>query len=212
MTTRTGAITEEQPEESVEAKAAPAGPRSAEAGRQTPRGKGGAVMTQHLNRYLEVLGLRPGVSLDEINTTYYTLVKRSPQNPTEEDEKRLQELKRAYDMLRRGYVPPQKKTLQVLFDRRLMVPVLAVLTVVMAVAFVALNWNTIQLKMTHYEKGDVVRLKAESVPYGEIVAYDDHHQFPMGNPSAAYAIRLDRSQDIVWVGERTVVNGMARAR
>jgi hypothetical protein len=211
MTTRTGAITEEEPEESG-GKPSPAGPRPVEAGRQSPRGRGGAVMTQHLNRYLEVLGLRPGVSLDEINTTYYTLVKRSPQNPTEEDEARLQELKRAYDMLRRGYVPPQKKALQVILDRRLMVPVLAVLTVVMAVALVALNWNTIQLKMTHYEKGDIVRLKTQNDPYGEIVGYDDHHQFPMGNPTAAYAIRLDRSTEIVWVGERTVVNGMTRAR
>jgi hypothetical protein len=169
-------------------------------------------MEQRIAQCLEVLGLRPGVTIDAINTTYYTLLKRFPENPTEEDERALRDIKRAYDVLRRAYVPPKKKAIKALLDRRMLIPVLSVLLVVTGGTLAAMNWSTIKIKMTHYEKGDVMRLKTAQQPYGEILAFDDHHEWPAGNPSAAYAIRLYNSQQIVWVGERAVVNGMTRAR
>jgi curved DNA-binding protein CbpA len=168
------------------------------------------AMSGHLNRYLEVLRLRPGATLDEVNTTYYTIIKKFPQNPTEEEEQRLQELKHAYDMLRRSYAP-KKKGIVVLLNKRLLIPTLSALTVVLLVALVVLNYGTIKLKLTHYNTGAVLRLKRESQPYGEVVGFEARHAFPIGNPSAAYAIKLADGQQTVWVSERLVVNGMAKA-
>jgi curved DNA-binding protein CbpA len=168
------------------------------------------AMSGHLNRYLEVLRLRPGATLDEVNTTYYTIIKKFPQNPTEEEEQRLQELKHAYDMLRRSYAP-KEKGIEVLLNKRLLIPTLSVLSVVLIVALVALNYGTIKLKMTHYNTGAVLRLKSENQPYGEVVGFEARHAFPIGNPSAAYAIKLAGGQQTVWVSERLVVNGMAKA-
>ncbi len=169
------------------------------------------AMSGHLNRYIEVLGLRPGATLDEVNTTYYTIIKKFPENPTEEEEARLQELKHAYDMLRRSYAP-REKGIEVLLNRRLLIPTLSALTVVLLVALVALNYGTIKLKMTHYQTGAVLRLRSESQAYGEVVGFEPLHTFPIGNPSAAYAIRLTGGQQTVWVSERLVVNGMAPAQ
>jgi hypothetical protein len=169
------------------------------------------AMSGHLNRYLEVLRLRPGATLDEVNTTYYTIIKKFPQNPTEEEEQRLQELKHAYDMLRRSYAP-KEKGIEVLLNKRLLIPTLSVLTVVLLVALVALNYGTIKLKLTHYNAGAVLRLKTENQPYGEVVGFEAQHAFPIGNPSAAYAIKLAGVQQTVWVSERLVVNGMAPAQ
>ena len=169
------------------------------------------AMSGHLNRYLEVLRLRPGATLDEVNTTYYTIIKKFPENPTEEEEQRLQELKHAYDMLRRSYAPREKKVIEVLLNRRLLIPTLSALTVVLLVALVALNYGTIKLKLTHYNTGAMLRLKSESQPYGEVVGFEARHSFPIGNPSAAYAIKLAGGQQTVWVSERLVVNGMTPA-
>jgi hypothetical protein len=174
-----------------------------------PRGGNGS--TEHLKRYFETLGLKPGAPVDEISTTYYTLIKRFPENPTEEEEARLHEIRHAYDLLRRAYVPAEKKVLAELMHRRLLVPVLSVLTVLAIGVLVAMNYSTIKLKMTHYENGAVLRLKNQSEPYGQIVGYEARHLFPEGNPSAAYSIRLAGQDETVWVSERLVVNGMVPA-
>ena len=171
-------------------------------------GKGNA---EHLNRYLETLGLKPGASLDEVSTAYYTLVKKFPENPTEEQEARINELRHAYGLLRRAYVPKEKKVLAVLANRRLLLPVMGVLSLLLLGVAVAMNYSTIKLKMTHYETGAVLRLKNGSEPYGQVVGYESRHRFPAGNPAAAYAIRLSGRDETVWVGERLVVNGMVPA-
>jgi len=177
----------------------------------TPRTGGSSNvrgMAGHMARCLETLGLKPGASLDEINTTYFTIIKRFPADPTEDDEAHMQELKRAYDTLRRGYVPPQKKKFEVVLDRRVAIPAICVATVVLAGALLWFNWGNIQLKMTHYEPGDVLRLKSASVPFGTIVGYETAHQYPLGQPGAAYEVRLEGKTDTVWVSERLIVNGM----
>ena len=126
--------------------------------------------TEQVSRYLATLGLKPGVSPDAMNTTYYTLIKNSPDNPTEEEEVRLQEIRHAYSMLRRAYVPPEKKVLAVVMHRKILMPALGVLTLLMLGALVTLNYHTLRLKMTHYEAGAVMRLKDKGEPYGQIVA------------------------------------------
>jgi len=184
------------------------GPEAFRVGRFHPGGSNVRGMTDRMSRCLETLGLRPGASLDEINTTYYTILKRFPENPTEDDETHMQELRRAYDTLRRGYVPPKKKTVEILMDKRVAIPLLCVATVVLAGVLLYLNRGTIKLKMTHYEPGAVMRLKTAGVPFGTIVGYDAAHKYPVGNPGAAYEVRLEGKPDTVWISERLIVNGM----
>ncbi|HYV20839.1 MAG TPA: J domain-containing protein [Verrucomicrobiae bacterium] len=159
-------------------------------------------------RYLEVLGVGPNASFDAINTAYYTLIKRFPENPTEEDEARLQEVKRAYDILKRNYQPKEEKSFHFAFDKKVALPLLAVTVVAMLAGLVALNWKNLRLKMVHYNAGTVVALKGHSEPYGQITGYEAMHRFPAGNPSAAYEMKLDGRETTVWVSERLVVNGM----
>jgi hypothetical protein len=164
--------------------------------------------TEHISRCLKTLGMKPGVTLDEVNTTYYTLIRRFPDNPTEEEEARVEAIRHAYSLLRRAYVPPQKKGLAAVMNRKILLPALGVLTVLLLGAMVALNYNTLRLKMTHYQAGEVVRLKNKSEPYGQIVGFESRHRFPTGTPSAAYSIRLSDHDETVWVSERLVVNAM----
>jgi len=171
---------------------------------------GSKAPSGHMNHYLEVLGLKPGATMDEVNTTYFTIIKRIPENPTEEEQARIQELKRAYDMLRRAYQPPSKKAIQVLFDRRHIVPIGGVLAAIMVFVLVAMNYGTIKTKLVHHEPGVVLRIDNQTEPYGDVVGYESQHRFGVGNPSPAYAIRLKRGGDTIWVSERLVVNGMAR--
>jgi hypothetical protein len=161
-----------------------------------------------MQRYFEVLGLKSGASLDAINTAYYMLIKRFPPNPTEEDEASLQGIRRAYEMLKRTHTPQRRRTIKVLLTRRLLIPIMSALTVAALAGLVAVNWGAIKLSMTHYEPGAVLRLKGQGQPYGEVTGFDPRHKWDTGNPSSAYSIRLQGSQDVVWVGERLVVNGM----
>jgi hypothetical protein len=165
-------------------------------------------MTEQVARYLQMFDLQPGASLDEVNTVYFTFIEKLAKNPTEEDEVRLQDLRRAYDILRRAYVPPKKKAVEVLFDNRLIAPVMSVAVAALLVVLIWLNWGTIRIKTTHYEPGAVLRLKPAQAPFGTVVAYEETHRFPAGAPAAAYEVRLDGRQETVWVSERTVVNGM----
>jgi hypothetical protein len=169
-------------------------------------------MQEHLARYLDMLDLRPGATLDEVNTAYFTVVKRFPENPTDEDEARMHELKRAYDVLRRAYVPPARKARRVLFDKRFVRPLLGVAAVALASVLLYLNWGTVKLKMTRHEPGTVVRLNNAAAPFGTIVAYEKTHRFPAGAPGAAYQVRLEGRTDTVWVSERLIVNGMVPVR
>ena len=196
-------VIDEDPAEQAKPAARPAGVRPGAAGPGARK-----PSAQHMQRYYEVLGLKSGATLDAINTAYYMLIKRLPQNPTEEDEVRLQEIKRAYEMLKRTHVAARRKVGRVLFSRRLLIPVMSALTVVALAGLVAVNWGAIKLSMTHYEPGAVLRLKSQGQPYGEVTGFDPRHRWDVGNPSPAYSIRLEGTQDVVWVGERLVVNGM----
>lgn len=191
-----------------------AGPAPASIARRRPTQGGQSLKLSGAGagRYLETLGLGPNATLDAINTAYYMCIKRFPENPTEEDEARLQEVKRAYDILRRSYQTKQVRTFplrfSVSFRRKAALPVLGAALLVLLGGLVALNWKSLRLKMIHYDQGTVVALKGHGEPYGTIVGYEAKHRFPAGNPSAAYALRLDGRDTTVWVGERLVVNGM----
>ena len=55
-----------------------------------------------LSRYWTLLGLQPGTKLEQLETQYYLLVEKAPKNPTEEDQKRLNDMHHAYGVLRRA--------------------------------------------------------------------------------------------------------------
>jgi hypothetical protein len=165
-----------------------------------------------VGRYLEVLGVGPNASFDAINTAYYTAIKRFPENPTEEDEARLQEVKRAYDILKRNYKPKEERSFHFAFNKKVALPLLGVAALMMAAGLLALNWKMLRLKMVHYDKGTVVALKGHGEPYGTITGYEAMHRFPAGNPSGAYEMQLDGRETTVWVSERLVVNGMQPLR
>jgi len=184
----------------------PAAPRSAAPREERPREAKPAATG--VARYLEVLGVGPNASFDAINTAYYTVIKRFPENPTEEDEARLQEVKRAYDILKRNYQPKEEKSFHFAFNKKAALPLLGVTAVVLLAGLVALNWKNLRLKMVHYNAGTVVALKGHSEPYGQITGYEATHHFPAGNPSGAYEMKLDGRETTVWVSERLVVNGM----
>ena len=143
-----------------------------------------------------------------MNTCYFTLVKKFPENPTEEDEIRIQEIRHAYTFLKRAYVPPKKKPLSALLGRRHLVPILIIAALLGIGAIVTLNYKTLRLQLVHYKAGQWVRLKDKSEPFGEIVGFEARHRFPSGTPSGAYAIQTTGSREPIWVGERLVINGM----
>lgn len=190
------------------AEAAPDRPEAFRTGSIRLRGTNVRGTTDRMTRCLATLGLRPGASLDEINTTYYTILKRFPERPTEDDEAHMRDLRRAYEVLRRGYVPPRKKSAGFHLDKRFAMPLLGVATVALAGVLLYLNWGTVRLKITYYEPGVVLRLKTAAVPYGTIVGYNAQHRFPAGRPGAAYEVRLEGKSETVWVSERLIVNGM----
>jgi len=160
-------------------------------------------------RCLDLLGVPRNASFDAINTAYFTYIKRFPQNPTEEEEARLQEIKRAYDVLRRGYQPKvEKRRARAPIDRRIVALFGTLSLVVLTAGAVWLNWNSIRVKLIHYENGTVLALKGQSAPYGQITGYERVHHFATGNPSSAYLLRLQEDGNDVWVSERLVVNGM----
>jgi hypothetical protein len=167
--------------------------------------------SEHLTIYLETLGLKPGVSLEDVNTTYYTLIKKFPENPTEEEEAQLQKVKHAYALLRRAYTPEERKPLQALLERRFLAPAVASLAAILLVVLVAMNYDAIRMKMTHYKSGAVLRLKNQDQPFGQVVGFEAMHQFPTGNPSPAYSIRLAGKDETVWISQRLVVSGMVPA-
>jgi hypothetical protein len=164
--------------------------------------------SDRLHQSQATLGVKAGASLEDVSTTYYTLIKKFPVNPTEEDEERLQKVKSAYDYLRHAHAPARRKPLGAAAKRRILVSVTILLTVASLAGLVVMNYTAIKQSMTHYDKGAVLRFKNQSEPFGEVVTFDSHHQFPTGNPSPAYGFRTTGSEETVWVGQRLVVTGM----
>lgn len=191
----------------------PAAKRSAPvaAGPKRPAIAGGQSKADPMARYRELLRIGPAATLDEINTAYFTVLKRFPENPTEADEEHSRELRRAYDMVRRRYVPPKTKGLKFVFDKRVMLPLLGVAVLALGGTFLWLNWKNVKMKMTHYEAGAVLRLKDGAAPFGTVTGYEASHKFPAGAPAPAYSIKLDGKEETVWVSERLVVLGMVPA-
>ena len=181
-------------------------------GPQRPAIPGGQAKGDPMARYLEIFGAAPGSTLDEINTAYFTMVKRFPENPTEEEEANIQEIRRAYDIVRRRYVPPKTKAFQIIFDKRVIIPLMTVSVLALGGFFLWMNWNNVKMKMTHYEAGDVLRLTNAGEPYGTVTGYESVHRFPFGAPAPAYSIKLNGKEETVWVSERLVVLGMAPIR
>jgi hypothetical protein len=162
--------------------------------------------------YLDVLGVKPGATLDEIHTAYYLHVERFQDNPTEEDLEHQRKVQHAYAVLRRAYDPsvgpPPAVSAGAGRGARKWLAVGAVLAVVGAGVLLVLNYSTIRVHMTDVEPGTVLRVKDQAVPYGTVVGFDPAHRFHTGQPAPAYEIRRSDSGETVWLSKRVVVKGM----
>jgi len=161
--------------------------------------------------YLDVLGVKPGATLDEIHTAYYLHIERFAQDPTEEDLEEQRKLQHAYAVLRRAYDPSEaspKVTTGAGGDTRKWVTIAVVLAVVGAAALCAVNYSTIRLHLSEVEPGTVVKLKDRTAPYGTVLEFDDAHRFHVGQPVPAYKIRRADTGEIEWLSKRVVFKGM----
>lgn len=164
-------------------------------------------MNDNLDRYFEILNLQPGASKDEINTAYYAILERLPENPTEEESEHIQQIKHAWSILQRNYRPVARQRV-VARKRRGLVPMLGLTAMVLAIVFFTLNYQSIRLAVVEYQPGDVVRWTNKSEPYGKVLRYDPMHRFHAGEPSPAYEIRLEGKDESIWLSERIVIKAM----
>jgi hypothetical protein len=163
---------------------------------------------ERYSQYFEALGVKTGAALEDLNTAYYTLIKRFPENPTEDEEERLHKVMHAYGFLCRAYAPSRRQKLVALMKPKILVPVLGTLSAIAIAILVAMNYQAIKLQMTFYDNGTELRFKNQAEPFGRVVAYESQHQFPTGNPSPAYGFRKPGEKETVWISQRLVVSGM----
>ena len=161
-------------------------------------------------RYLDVLGVKRGASMDEIHTAYYLLIEKYAHNPTEDEADEQLKLQHAYNILCRSYEEPEQKSPgdSPQTDSKLGLKIAAGLLVVCIPAIIAMNFSAMKLRMTEIDPGTVVRLKDSNAPYGTILRYDPAHKFHTGEPSPAYEIHLRSGDETVWLSKRVVVKGM----
>jgi hypothetical protein len=164
-------------------------------------------MTDNLSRYLELLRLQPGATKDEISTAYYAVLEQFPENPTEEQEARLQEVKHAFSILQRNYRPVAPRR-SIARGARSLMPALALAALVLGGVFAALNYQSIRMALVEYRAGDVLRFKDKREPYGRVLRFDPVHRFHVGEPSPAYEIRLSDGSGTVWVSDRIAIKAM----
>jgi len=170
-------------------------------------------MSDRMTHYLSLLGAKPGATLEQINAAYYCVLEQFPENPTEEEDAQLRELQHAYSIVRRHYSEhaPKRKSKRkdpIELGRWGGVAAGGTLVLGMAIVLLILNFSTVELALTRYEAGDIVRWENEASPYGQIVRYESDHRFHTGEPSAAYEIRLADTGETVWLSHRVVVKGM----
>jgi len=160
--------------------------------------------------YLDVLGLKPGASMDEIHTAYYLLIEKYSHNPTEDEADDQLKLQHAYNILCRSYEEPEQSSPGDSADRnpKRTLKIAGALLIVCIPAIVAMNFSALKLRMTEIDPGTVVRLKDSNAPYGTILRYDPSHKFHTGAPSPAYQIHLRGGDETVWLSKRVVVKGM----
>lgn len=165
-------------------------------------------MSDNLARYFAILRVEPGASREEINTAYYSILERLPKNPTEEEDKQIQQIKHAWAILQRNYRPAVKQRRVAAHGRRSMLPILGLALMVLGIAFLAFNYQSIRLAVVEYHPGDVVRWQNKSEPYGKLLRYDPTHRFHTGEPSPAYEIKLEGTDEKIWLSERIVIKAM----
>lgn len=165
-----------------------------------------------LNRYWTLLGLQSGTTLEQLETHYYLLVEKAPKNPTEDDQKRLNEMHHAYGVLRRALESRERAgaLARVKSFVRRRVALVSTAAVAGCAALVALNWGAIQVATRQYESGDVVHIRGKAEAFGTIESFVEAHRFENGRSAPAYRIRKAGTDETVYVQERTVELAMTR--
>ncbi len=127
-----------------------------------------------LARYWEALGLKPGADLEKLDTTYYLMVEKFPKDPTEEEQRRLQELGHAYAVLRRSCVAKETAaTVRRGRPRTSKRPIVMGALLAAGLATLAImNMGDLRRMLVSYNAGDVVRLRGHSDPYGTVRGYE----------------------------------------
>lgn len=176
------------------------------------------MVAPHMTRYWDRLGLKPGAPLDELDAAYFVMADRLSKAPLPEDEvenKRLNELQHAYQVLRRAYEAdrekPRKASPALALSLRKLPPQVWAATALLAAAavLIVLNLSSLRMVVLQYHAGDVLRLKGRGEPYGTVLGFESRHRFAVGGATPAYHVQLANGQD-VWVSERVVENGMER--
>lgn len=165
-------------------------------------------MTDNLDRYFSILRLQPGASKDEINTAYYSILNNLPEDPTEEEAARIQQIKHAWSILQRNYRPVARRRPAPRRKPRSLIPLLGLAALVLAIVFFAVNYDNVRLAIVEYHPGDMVRWQNQSEPYGRVLRYDPAHRFHIGAPAPAYEIRLEGKDETIWLSERIVIKAM----
>jgi hypothetical protein len=175
-------------------------------------------MSKELSPYLKVFELEPGASFKQITTRYYFCLEELPEKKTPEEKATEERLQHAYDILKRAYAsenrvePTIKKTRRGAKRSTTATAVVAIALVLAVGALLGMHKSDLQVKLTSYESGEVVRWKHDSDPYGKVLQFDQTHRFPTGQPSPAYEIQLAGQTDTVWIGERVVEKAMVAVR
>lgn len=165
-----------------------------------------------LSRYWSVLELPPGASLEQIDTQYYVLIEKLPENPTEEEERRFEEIRRAYSVLRRACATRESKGLRGIsaaFAARAGL-VLGAGLLVGGILLLAFNYKALSVRLTEVPAGTELRVMDSKTVWGTVLEFQRNHTFAAGNPGPAYRVRLAETGEEIWVGERVVELGMSR--
>lgn len=165
-----------------------------------------------LSRYWSILGLPPDASVEQIDTQYYVLIEKLPENPTEEEERQFEEIRRAYAVLRRACATRETKGLRRIssaFAARAGL-VLGAGLLVGGIFVLAVNYKSLAVRFTEVPAGTELRVKDSNKFWGTVLEFRRNHTFAAGNPGPAYKVRMAETGEEVWVGERIVELGMSR--
>lgn len=161
-----------------------------------------------LARYWVALGLKPGTRFDQLETHYYLLLEKFPKNPTEDEQRQLDEMSHAFGVLRRACAPKESVTRKTISLAKRKAAAIGFVLVAGSAVLVAMNWKEIRVATSNAPNGATLRVNGKSDVFGTVEGFASHHVFDNGKAGPAYQIRRNGTGEVVWVGERTVELGM----
>jgi hypothetical protein len=174
-------------------------------------------MSQVLDQYLTLLGLRPGASLQQITSNYFFLLKKFPEHLSADQLAAKQQLQHAYEVLKKAYssrapVRVRRKRRKAQGERSRAITLgLGTALILLFGVFLALNSTNLKIQLVNHEVGDLLLWKGTNEPYGKVIQFQSDHSFSTGLPGPAYEIQLSDSSETIWVSERIVEDRMVKS-